>query len=298
MLQRLFFLFIIINLFFTACQTGENADTSAETTETSTENEVAGSANPNIKSLKEAAKDQQQITRAKTKELQAEEKGGAKNIALQKKQALTVEGKSDSKLSEGNQIKIDNQSTKERLMQNLRQRKQELRDTNIPRPSEDFIKGTRSLYDIDLEIVKLSKKAVAGYDRIGEANIVDNYYAYVSPDNIWGGPYPIKKGEETKETVLEDVVVFEAIYKAKEMRDGAKPDIKITEIQFASKAAAEDAIPKLKALSNAIFENPKHINTFWQDDNRFYIVETRAASFEDVYDRANKVFYYTVTSSK
>jgi len=272
---------------FSACQSSENSNTDSSTsTEEKTSNEASKASN--LKSLKQAAKEQRKATEAKIKE-------------AQKKQAA-IEGKEGAKidnptLSDDNQVDVSKLSTKERILRNLRKGKLKGGNQGNPSPSKDFMQGVRSLGDMNLKIEKVGKKELS-YGWYNEYQPVEEYYAFTSLDRTWAGPFSQEKGPGIEEFLLEDVQVFEAVLKSTEVVKGARPDIKITEIQFTDKTAAEAAIPKLEAISKAIFNNPKHINTFWQDENRFYLIETRAASFEPVYERAKKAFYFTVTSSK
>ena len=296
MLQRYFSLLLLTFFFLSACQnseqTGEGSDTAM-----SVERQKEKSPSQ-IKSLKEIQKRQEIKTREKMKKAQEDEKAMESEMSIERREALKIDKQKSSKLSKENRIEAGKLSTKERILSNLRKNKKTQREEKRVGPSKDFMLGIRSLYDIDLEPLKLGKKAVTGYERFGKAEIVENHYAYVSPNKTWGGPFMLKKGKETEHLVLQEVNVYEAILKSKEMRGDSKPDVKITEIQFASAEMAEEGMSKVKIISEAIFEYPKHINTFWQDEERIYIIETRSASFEDVYDTAHKVFYHTVTSTK
>lgn len=295
MLQRYFFITLITCLCLSACQ--NDGDGNSNTSDTPTEDASSSitasaestneKATPKIKSLKEAAKEKQESIRARIKETQKEEEKNA------------VEGKRDLKIDKQIKTSISkNESTKERLMRNFRKGKQGGKISKNPSPSRDFMQATRSLADIDLRIEKVGKKQIAGYKWYGKVIPIDDFYAFTSSEGIWGGPLSQKKGGETEELLLKDVNVFEAVFKSTKVVKGLKHDVKVTEIQFADKAAAEAAIPKIETISKAISENPKHLNNFWQDDNRFYIIETRAASFKPTLEIANKVLYFNITSSK
>lgn len=306
MLYRILLFVIIVS--FSACQNKEGATNTAMKTSSETEETTTVSSSPKIKSLKEAAKMQKQVTAQKTKQIQVDEKerlhqrldenlDELKNIPPEKKKALKLEKKQRAMLSKENRIDLSKGSTKNRILKNLRNRQEEGRNTNIG-PSKDFQQSIRGLYDMDLELVKQDGAPISGYDRDNKAEIIDNYYAYVSPERVWGGPFKFNEGAEKKESFLQDVDVFEVIFRSKEVQNGTKPDLKITEIQFKDATAAKENLAKVKAISKAIFENPKHINQFWQAKERIYLIQTRAASFEPVYERAKKVLYFTTTSSK
>lgn len=296
MLQRYFYI-ILVAFLFSACQSENNNGSNVASSESTENNNSEGEATPPIKSMKEAAKEQQLATRRKMKEAKEQEKS-----ELTKRGDLKVEAERTNKVSDNQQV-IKGESTKERIQRNLRQSRQitiaDGRNNDTPSPSRDFMMGLRSLADIDLRAAKWEEgKPFSSYDSYTKAVPVEEYYAYTSHDRVWGGPFTNDHSEEGKENMLEDVDVFEVVFKSTKLTKGVRPDVKITEIQFKDKASAEAAIPKIEAISRAIFNQPKHINKFWQDDNRFYILETRAASFGDILEEANKVFYFTVTSSK
>ncbi len=294
MLQRYFFI-ILVACLFSACQNSDNTDTATSANGTGTENtEVEGNTSQ-IKTLREAAKEQNLATRTKTTKAKKEQE----KIRLDEKSESKINHNEKQKTA-GSQTTVSGESTKTRILRNLSQNQQKGKDRGAedPAPSQGFIKATRSLADINLRIAKLGKKPLEGYQSYTKVVPVDEYYAYTSHDNTWGGPFTKEGQKEEAEVILKEVNVFEAVFKSTELEKGLRPDVKVTEIQFKDKAAAEAAIPTIELISNAISENPKHLNTFWQDDNRFYIIETRAASFKDVYERANKVLYFTVTSSK
>ncbi|MGB0929318.1 MAG: hypothetical protein ACPGVB_00985 [Chitinophagales bacterium] len=302
MLQRYFFITLITCLCLSACQ--NNKDGNSNTSDTHTEDTSSSitasteSANektsPKIKSLKEAAKDQQKKVRAKIKEAQKEQE----NNTVESKRDLKIDKQTKTNISKNNLSISKNESTKERLLRNLREGQRGGRNKGNPSPSRDFMQAARSLADIDLRIEKVGKKQIAGYEWYGKVIPIDDFYAFTSLDGVWGGPLSQKKGAETEELFLKDVNVFEAVFKSTKVVKGLKHDVKVTEIQFVDKAAAEAAIPKIKVISEAIAQNPKHLNEFWQDDNRFYIIETRSASFKPTLEIANKVLYFNVTSSK
>ncbi|MFK7903755.1 MAG: hypothetical protein AB8B69_01455 [Chitinophagales bacterium] len=277
--------------------------TSSETEETTT-----APSSSKIKSLKDAAKSQQHITaqkKEKAKEVDAKEArmneeslAEVTHMTKEKKKALKLETQQKKMLSKENRIDLSKGSTKNRILENIRKRQKEERDSKSIQPSMDFQQSMRGLYDMGLELVRQDGAPIAGYDRDNKAVIIDSHYAYVSPERVWGGPFKFKEGTEKKQSFLQDVDVFEAIFRSKEAVNGTKPDVKITEIQFKDEKAATEGLPKVKEISKAIWENPKHINQFWQDEERVYLIQTRAASFEDVYERANKVLYFTATSSR
>jgi len=291
-------MFIIVS--FSACQNNKDTTNTAMGTSSETEETTTVPSSPKIKSLKEAAKSQQQMTAQKTKEAKGEEKKRLKaieNMPKAKKETLKLETKEKAMLSKENRIELGKGSTKDRILKNLRSRQKE-RNFNKLVPSEDFQQSMRGLSDMGLELVKQDGPPISGYDRDGEAEIINSYYLYVSHEKIWGGPFNFQNQPEMEESFLQDVHVFEAILKSKEVQNGTKPDLKITEIQFENEEAAREGLPKVKEISKAIFENPKHINEFWQAKERIYLIQTRAASFETVYERAKKVLYFTTTSSK
>ncbi len=286
-----------------ACQNGENNSSDQETNASTEIAEKVGDqktvSTSNIKSFKEAKKAQEQAVIAKKKAAEEQAEQQLSEPFLRKQKALKEAASKNPDLEKRTQALAPSTSTKERIFNNLK--KSNLAQGGEKRelgPSKDFMMGTRSLFDMDLKIVKLGKRPVSGYERFTEAEVINERYAYVSPDGTWAGPLSKKKGEDTKKYMLEDVHVFEAVFKAKEMEGEYRHDLKITEIQFPNEEAASKAAEKLQIISSAIFEYPKHVNKIWQDENRFYIVETRAAMFEGTLEKANKAFYMTVTSSK
>lgn len=286
-----------------SCQNGEDNSSNQETNTPTEIAEKVGDqkkvSTSNIKSFKEIKKQQQQAVKAKKKA--AEEKTEQKlSESFLHKQKVLEKGKSKNpELIKQTQPVAPSNSTKERILNNLKKSNiQQGGEKGVFGPSKDFMMGTRSLFDMGLKIVKLGKRPVSGYERFTDAEVVEERYAYVSLNNTWAGPLSRKKGENAQNYLLEDVHVFEAVYKAKEMEGEYRHDLKITEIQFPNDEAASNAAEKIQIISNAISEYPKHINTFWQDENRFYIVETRAAMFQTTHEKANKAFYMTVTSSK
>lgn len=297
MLLRYFFTALVTCIFLSACQNEGNSGTKdIASTEDATPAETTPSsdAKPAVKSLRQAAKEQREDTRLKVRAAQQEQE---KKEGLGKGE-MKVERQTKKDLLTNNQVVSKNESTKERIFKNLRSGKLKTGNSGNPSPSKDLMQAVRSLADIDLKIEKVGKKQIAGYEWYGKAVPIDDFYAYTSSDGTWGGPFSQEKGTEAEDFLLQDVQVFEAVFKSTKVTKGLRPDVKVTEIQFADKTSAEASIPKIEAISKAIFSNPKHINTFWQDEEKIYIIETRAASFKDVYDKAHKVFYHTVTSSK
>ncbi len=311
MLYR-YILLVFIIVSFSACQNNEKTANTAMGNSSKTEETTTAAASPKIKSLKDAVKTQQEVTAQKKKnaevqlrETDAEERRFQEEnleemtkMETEKNKALKLEKKQKKMLSKENRIDLSKGSTKNRILENIRKRQKEGHNSGTLQPSKDFQQSMRGLYDIGLELVRQDGAPIAGYDRDNKAQIIDSHYAYVSPERVWGGPFKFKETAEQKEAFLQDVDVFEAIFRSKEIQGGARPDVKITEIQFKDEKAAREGLPKVEEISKIIWENPKHINQFWQDEERIYLIQTRAASFKPVYEQANKVLYFTATSSK
>lgn len=149
-------------------------------------------------------------------------------------------------------------------------------------PTKDFLRMTKALTLYDFEPVKInSKDNRYGYE---DGLIQDQYYVNVSKNHKW--TMKTRKGM----VVLEPVEVWESVYRiSKAINGNMYPDFKLTEFQFVDTATASGYKEQMEAISKQIYDRPKHINHVWQVGNRYYLMQTRAAIFEDNYEEARSL---------